>query len=287
MDTSKEEIRTGKIAEYAKKSKPREIENDIRGTRHKMDELIDKVSERLTPRHLLDEALRAARKPENQEALMRKARSAGRSTVAAFKENPIPAVLMGAGAAWLLYNQSKDKFGGMPQYDSEYPDFYDGNDDIGGEPATDWRPGGRMEESLSKGRQIKEKVKEKLTEGKEKAYQKGSNLAYSAKDKAESWARRGLEKSGESAYRALHNHPLILGVAALAAGVFLGTAIPESRKEQEVLGDASENLKKRAYDKGEEVYAKGKKVVRTVAEETSQQAGDILEKAKQAGESVT
>ncbi len=313
MDTRHQEIEAGKTSEYAKHTASRDIENDIRGTRHKMDELIDRVTERLHPRHILDDVLQAARKPENQDAAMRRARSVGRHTAEAVKENPWPALLIGAGAAWFLYNQrdssreesdismsayrrrgAYDDSSEEILYDSDYDAAYGSGEDESGK---DWSQGGRIEGAKAKAGDI-------LEGGQEKA----SHLADEVKGKAKSWAhesrqkmkqykekagsrrrsyreslgklghrtgekaRHGLEMSGERAYQALHNHPLVLGATALAAGILLGLAIPESRQEHRALGGTSEKLKNQALAQGERVLEKAKEAGESIAEKAGQEA---------------
>ncbi|MGH7199016.1 MAG: DUF3618 domain-containing protein, partial [Planctomycetaceae bacterium] len=90
---------------------PREIEQDIERTRGEMDETMDELSERLNPRHLLDDVLDFFRSsssaPGGREAADY-AKSIGRQALHQAKEHPIPAILFGAGLAWLLMEQGEE-----------------------------------------------------------------------------------------------------------------------------------------------------------------------------------
>ena len=79
-----------------------EIESDIRQTRGRMDTTLDELGDRLTARSLLNSAL------DWWESRSVGARTGGATkdtyqTVARYvKENPIPALLVGAGVAWMI-----------------------------------------------------------------------------------------------------------------------------------------------------------------------------------------
>jgi hypothetical protein len=79
-----------------------EIESDIRQTRGRMDATLDQMGDRLTARSLLNSALGW------WESRSVGARTGGatkdtyQSVARYVKENPIPALLVGAGVAWMI-----------------------------------------------------------------------------------------------------------------------------------------------------------------------------------------
>ena len=115
------------------------IRNDIRETRGEMDETVDALADRLKPRHLLDDVLdyftgrSGGETRETREktgsADLRGAAGSAASSAASFtaekggdlartvgstlyksvRRHPLPAALIGAGAAWMLFENDNDK----------------------------------------------------------------------------------------------------------------------------------------------------------------------------------
>ena len=93
-----------------------QIRRDIERTRAEMDKTVDVLQERLRPRHLLDDALDALRgwSASNRSPNAATANNAvdalgqvGGRVVESLRENPMPAALIGAGVAWLLFGGGK------------------------------------------------------------------------------------------------------------------------------------------------------------------------------------
>jgi hypothetical protein len=95
-----------------------EIHHDIKQTRQRMDKTIDRLTDRMQPRHLLDEFLhfvrtktksRAQKAKQKVEEAASHARDAGSSaarTVAReARDNAIPAALLVAGVGWWIWNR--------------------------------------------------------------------------------------------------------------------------------------------------------------------------------------
>ena len=71
-------------------------------------------------------------------------------------------------------------------------------------------------------------------------------------------ARRYGERAREGLLETLHRQPLVLGAVGLAIGAAIGAALPSSRREDELMGDTSDQFKQRARSAGREEYAKAK-----------------------------
>ena len=101
------------------------IRSDIEMTRRRMDDTIDALGQRIRGRHLLDEVIGYFRhnKEKTSEAGARVrekisetagkvSESAGSAASAALdtvKKNPLPFVLIAAGAAWLTYSTIRSR----------------------------------------------------------------------------------------------------------------------------------------------------------------------------------
>jgi len=97
-----------------------EIRDDIRRTRAEMDQTVDRLAERLRPRHLIDDLIEVVRGKVNPGAAsgsggasaMEEAKDYGSALLGSLKSHPMPAALIGAGVAWLLFEQVRGDSGG-------------------------------------------------------------------------------------------------------------------------------------------------------------------------------
>ena len=104
-----------------------EIRDDIRRTRAEMDQTVDRLAERLRPRHLIDDLIEVVRGKvtgpgspgaaasgggSSSATAMDEAKHYGSAILGSLKNHPMPAALIGAGLAWLLFDQARDGSGG-------------------------------------------------------------------------------------------------------------------------------------------------------------------------------
>src|SRR4051812_24545254 len=92
---------------------PEALRSDINVTRSRMDDTMDELGERMQPRHLLDEVLGLFRSSDGsdgdgklsrvREKITQSADTAMHAVVDTVKKNPMPALLIGAGIAWMIY----------------------------------------------------------------------------------------------------------------------------------------------------------------------------------------
>jgi hypothetical protein len=79
------------------------LEQDIDQTRARMDRTLEEIGDRLHPKHLLDDILgffrSSGREPSEYTQITR---NVGREVLNKVKQHPLPALLCGAGLAWLL-----------------------------------------------------------------------------------------------------------------------------------------------------------------------------------------
>ncbi|HEV3075604.1 MAG TPA: hypothetical protein VHB47_14380 [Thermoanaerobaculia bacterium] len=65
---------------------------------------------------------------------------------------------------------------------------------------------------------------------------------------------------------AIEERPLAVGVAALALGLLAGVALPATRREDQLLGDARDDLLDSAREAGRDALEQGKEVARSAVE---------------------
>lgn len=287
----------------------REIENDIRATRGDMDQTLDRLNERLSPRSLINSALNwFESKPSGQQGVVSEKSSDILRTV---KENPVPALLAGAGIAWLIAEaKSPKKYGNSHEREYHPADNYRHNlrqsYGAGGvhTEAVRTADGNHDDENSSDGSGLMDKAKEKLSEAsdsisdtvdraKERASEFGDRLSdktskgsdamhqafSSAQHSTSDMSSRVGSSIGDTYHaadrqfrQAVKEVPMGVGLGFLGLGVLAGLLLPRTEAEDELMGDAADDLKHAATDKGEELMEKGKHVASRVADKAMEEA---------------
>lgn len=136
---------------------PREIQSDIEQTRCEMDETINKLSERLSPQHLMDMAYDYFRSSTgvSRSDMAHGAKSAARMCAREIQRHPVPSMLIGAGLLYALFVEDDDtkrefhsQWADIPEYSGSFVDARTGQpydlENYGREwsqEAAAWRPG--------------------------------------------------------------------------------------------------------------------------------------------------
>lgn len=87
----------------------REIEQDIEHTRQDIDHTLDAIGDRLHPRHLWEGVLELFGSDGESDQWAVETRRSGKKILRKIKRNPVPALLIGAGAAWLFMEDEVDE----------------------------------------------------------------------------------------------------------------------------------------------------------------------------------
>lgn len=278
-----------------------EIESDIRQTRGRMDATLDEIGNRLSARSLLNSALDWWESRGTGNRTGGAAKDTYQTVARRVKENPIPALLVGAGVAWMIIDATTgdDNEGGAgtgpsvskglrsrggPSSPSEYLGDLRDSSDSG--PGVAENVIGTLEHAKQSVTEVagaaKEKVSalgeaaneaaENVSKGAQKAYQGGRSTTLEIGRSIES----GYHSSAEQLENAMEEYPLAIGIGFAALGALIGVLLPRTRREDELLGEHSDQLVKATKEKGRELLERGKGVAERVAE-------SALEEAKQQG----
>jgi hypothetical protein len=87
--------------------------------------------------------------------------------------------------------------------------------------------------------------------------------------------RHGSVEAGRSLARFVQEQPLVIAGAGLAIGAALGAMFPSTRAEDELMGEASDAVKRRAKDTAAAQIERGKNIAGRVWEEAKQEAGKL------------
>lgn len=289
------------------------IRSNIEHTRERMDQTLDRIGERLTPRHILDEVLDYFRshgpsrgevrekaymvKDKAGEAMGKAGDTAGQALHAitdAVRNHPIPACLIGAGLAWAVYERQREGSEVYYEIEDDRMDYdpeslaYTGYGGGYGAESSAFETVGEEQEGTG------EKMKEKLSAAGEQLRAKRERMKQMAAEKGRvirikaSELKQRLSQSaqhrGQQVAQMSDEHPLSAGLAFLAAGVLVGLAVPTTRKEDEIMGRASDDLKHTVTERGKEMVESGKKVATATvgaAKEAAQREGLTPEAMKE------
>jgi ElaB/YqjD/DUF883 family membrane-anchored ribosome-binding protein len=289
---------------HSEKNETEAIRSDIDVTRRRMDDTMDALGDRLQPRHLLDEILGFLRGGSGDgdsrlKAVRDKVTSSADTAIHAvtdtIKQNPMPALLIGAGVAWMIYESRRDK---SSDYNEEYYARRRREEGNRYDPDTHYDRPLEYPASMGSERQWDEQARSSLAEGEEKLGDKVSAAADQVKEKLANVGEATREKVGALRERAgeklqavkeragemtdrvkestreaysrtrdrvvttTEQHPIEVGLVALAAGVIAGLALPTPNVVNRTVGPTADRLRNRTREMGNELMEKGKRVAR-------------------------
>lgn len=231
-----------------------EIREEIAQTRVEMSETIEAIQERLTPGHLVAQAGETVRNAAT-EKVKDMANRAGyavdqlreSSFVETVRSNPIPAAMIGLGAAWLVMKGRSPR----ERSDRNYGTRNSAN--------RDWSTGNDPELAVGTGGYA-EYGSDVRGESARAAEFGGDPRGY------------GRERAG-GFERVVRDNPLAIGAAAALVGVAIGLSVPASETENQLMGEARDsvvdrarNLASDAAEKVQEVAAKATDAAQKVQE---------------------
>lgn len=293
----------------SKTRSPDDIRSDIDTTRRRMDDTIDALSSRLKGRHLLDEVLGyfrssngngRARASQLGSKVADSAGTAMHAAVDTLKAHPLPAALIGAGVAWLIYEKRKPSSG--PSYDPDYDstrdyatgweedvtyDYTEGEVSLGEgstygaagtSSAAGYTAGADMvaegeyttESTGRRGRMqdLKARFSDKASAAKSQLRDRSSQLRDSSRERAAAMRERmgaGYQATRQRVAETVDERPLESALACLALGVVAGLLIPAPRAAREMVAPTANRLRERAREAGRDFVERGKHVAQAAA----------------------
>jgi ElaB/YqjD/DUF883 family membrane-anchored ribosome-binding protein len=233
------------------------LAQEIEETRGGMNETLDELGQRLDPANIV-----AGAKETVREATVGKveqmatsagemvsdagttARQTGEGLVETIKRNPVPAAMAGIGLGWLWMNRDKGQSmswsqsrDGQGRYMSGYGASGYGTGYTGqgyGERSVGDRIGEAGEEIGRRASDVASTVGETASDVADKARMTAGQVPDQV----------GMvgQQVGDTAQRLMDENPLAVGAIALAVGAAVGLALPATRTEQKVIGNAGSKL---------------------------------------------
>jgi hypothetical protein len=225
-----------------------------------MSETVEAIQEKLRPSNIVSEGTEAIKNAVTERVgdMTDTASRTAQDFLEGTRQNPLPALMIGAGVAWMLYDRTRggsryDGYGtgtrrtsGVVRTSSPDQHFVSGT-----EYGTGRTSGANMDES-SYGRHAG-------SYGSYGSYNEGRSMQRMTRN-----AQTGLQ-------RMLHENPLLVGAAAILAGAAIGGALPQTEKENDLMGDARDRL----VDRGKEAAREATDSVREVAQAVQDVAGHV------------
>lgn len=246
-----------------------ELVDEIERTRHEMTRTADEIGERLSPSNIVEHAKETVRdatvgKVEDMATTASEmvsdagwqARQTGGGIVETIKRNPIPAAMAGIGIGWLWMNR-------QPSMDTT------GSWSGASRRTTDGRPfGARMSDMGDRVGDRVDDIGNRVGAVGDRVGEVGDKIGRSASDAFDSAgdavdeARRAAgrvptevqstaREIGANVETIVEDNPLAVGAIALAVGTAVGLALPSTRTEQRLMGEASG----RVLDQAQEAVA--------------------------------
>ena len=226
-----------------------EIRADIEETRREMGGTLNQLGDRLEPSHLVEQA-----KENVREATIGRVEETAKGmsdmVIDTIKNNPIPAALAGAGLALLWANRSKGDAQTQFQYSSQSP-------------------------STNSGMDLGTKVGEAASTVGSTARGAVGAVAEGAQNVGGEVVERGGETVQQVGIRLdtfMKSNPLAVAAIAAGAGAAIGSLVPESSKEREMLGDASRQVTSTVRETVEDVTTKAEETMDRVEEQVGSPA---------------
>jgi len=302
------------IQEFETEDETVQIRANIEQTRAEMSETIDAIQERLNPTHLKEQAKEQVREQFEEAKEMVREATIGRvenmvqqasDTVSdarytmmdTIRENPIPAALVGLGLGWLFMNRSSrtpvrvSGRGGVrgDRYYNEQSRYYNNQGGYYNNQGQyyDDRRGYNNSGMVDQSRQV---IGNTVSRAQDTASNLASNVTDTASNLASNVTETASNLADQAQYQAqrvedrfqntLQENPLAVGAIALALGTAVGLALPQTQRENELMGEARDTLIDRAQEVAQDTV---EKVQRVASEVTSSTAETVREQAREQG----
>lgn len=285
---------------------------EIRETRERMSETLDELGTRLNPNRLKAQVKENIREATvgRVETMARNAadrvNETGHGVVDRIRENPIPAAMIGIGLGWLLFGGRRRDDRTVWERSYVSGSEWDGTAYVGDISATTPRlaqddAAGGIGESVSREPGVVDRVKDRVTGLGETVLDTTSGVAASARERVSDVGERVGETASNLADRTrsiahnvsdgtrrrvhmatdrfdetLNENPVAIGMVALAVGMAAGLAIPESRRERELMGQYRDQLVDRVRETVGETRERVQHVAERVVEETKEVAREAV-----------
>lgn len=250
---------------------------DADAARSQLEHTLDELRERFTPGRMLDEALDYSRDGNVSQFV----RNFGDQV----KHNPLPIALVGAGLAWLMLGRGGSNHHAPADIEARYRvsgDDLSSLDPDAHEPSIKDKASQAASQAANTAGAAFASAADTAAGTYERATRTASDIAGGVSRGASRMSHRAADmrrKTSEGASRMVEDHPLVLGVLGLALGAVLGSALPGTKMEDQLAGDASEKIKRQARDEVSEQAEKAMDVAERAYDDAINEGQQAASKA--------
>lgn len=251
---------------------PARIERNGEEIRANMNATLDALGRKLSPGQLID---------KSSEFLRDNGGDLAANFARQVRENPVPFALTAVGLVWLIASQSR----------SHRSSSYYGTDDFTAEDCstaslTPETQAGASESgsklSHARVQETAQTVRDKLRASRDRIrssterVKAGGDAARHRVSSAAHATRSQALRAKDSFATMADEQPLALGAIGIVIGAIIGTALPGTRREDELLGRTRDRTLERARELGSEQYAQLRERAVTAAERAKEAAKEAL-----------
>ena len=293
------------------------LQSEIDQTRANMSETIDALQERLSPSNIKEQAQEQFQDYKDQAKQAVRDATIGRvenimqstgdtvnearyTTMETIRQNPIPAALVGLGLGWLWMNRrssapmrvsGRGSMRGGPAYSNrggyDYgyrPDYY--ADQRGGPSAIERGQnavGGAVDRVGERAGNLAESVSDTASNLASNVSDTASNLVDATQERVSDIADRAqyqAQRVEDRFQNSLQDNPLAVAAVALALGTAVGLSLPQTERENRLMGEARDHLVERAQAVASDTMDKVQRVAGEVASDAQE---TVKEQAREQG----
>lgn len=275
-----------------------DIQHDIERTRDEMADTLNAIERKLSPRHIMDQAV------DTMRDTMKDIASDQSRVGNLVRENPIPLALIGLGIGWLALSGAMSR-----RSESEAIGSYESMEGVG---ESAWGSPSASETYVGSGYGYAPGVESSgyggTTTGSEYATSGGNGQGQGMRDKAGQVAGQAREtasrarermgqwsrSAGSSARQAMdrtrdvyQDQPITMGIVALLAGAALGAVLPTTRRERETLGRTADRMMEEARETGSEMMDKAGHVAERAVKAAKEEGKQAMREEREKSASTT
>jgi len=233
---------------------PKDLEQEIDGVRKHMEHTLDLLERKLSPGEMIDSVLNIARGEGGSFA---------RNLTTQVQNNPLPTLLTGVGMLWLMSASNRPPSQGRRSGDGQAHKAM--HETIGG-----------ARDATRRAQEGGQELGERAHEWSERMSGAAAQAGHGMHDMADSMRERAgrAGRSAREGFRGMESQygnlmqeqPLLLGALGLALGAALGAMVPRTEAENELMGEYSDRVKRKAADESRQGYQLARDTAERVAD---------------------
>jgi ElaB/YqjD/DUF883 family membrane-anchored ribosome-binding protein len=226
---------------------PETLERRSDSIRADVGETLDALQRNYSPGALIDRSMDLIRDHGGEVAT---------NLMHTVRRNPLPVLLIAAGAAWMVAAQFRSSREDHPHGAGEQREGRNGDSAFKMDSSLDAEePSGNGSDTLGTATQA-------ATGGAHKLSERVRNVATSA--------RRESRHAAEGMTRLLQEQPFAVGAAGIAIGALIGTMLPETAQEDRLLGSARDEAMRKARSVGKRGFETARQKVHEAVDRTTE-----------------